>query len=632
MAALGAVYTPPWLVRRVLRLALDPLPRGLSPSALLRLRVVDPACGDGAFLLEAGQRLARALLRTRGESGPESRRRARVAVAGRCLMGVDLDGAALAAARLRLLRWAAGRRPDAALELALRRNLLEGDALAGAAGVGSFDWRGEHGPGQVLRAGGFHAVVGNPPFAEPKRYRTLLPGLDGALRRAGFRTVGAGKVDLALPFLELGVALLRPAGRLGFVIQSRFFRADYGRAARRWLAEGDLLVEVEDYGEAPIFAGRATYTAALVLAAGSSRARVRCFVDLASARRGRPQHAGQLRAGELGGGPWFFGAPRLDELSRELVRRHGRLGEHPVRVGVGLQLPLRSLYLLEPVALDERLLTGRNGLGEVVRLEREAVRPLCRNRSFFPLRADNRDAWVLFPYAIETEQTRELLFPEWERRCPLAAAYLQRNRTRLTAGTALCDGPERWHLYRYPKNLLDQARPKVLFPTTVLDTAAAVDKSGEVYLDNVRVLLLQAPVDLHALAALLSSSPFSALARRHAALSEGGWRQLNRQYLAAVPFPMQRLQALAAPLGALAQELQARQQAALDAGALEPPEASEQERLWRRLDEQCLKLYQLDAGERALLQGEPRRVSRTELLSRAISAAASRRAGPGGGG
>ncbi len=99
--ATGSYFTPDDLVENLLDLALEPVldermrgcDSGASKAALLQLRIVDPACGTGVFLLAAAQRIARRLdtLRlnqsnTRGSSAP----RAITDVILKCLYGVDI--------------------------------------------------------------------------------------------------------------------------------------------------------------------------------------------------------------------------------------------------------------------------------------------------------------------------------------------------------------------------------------------------------------------------------------------------------------------------------------------------------------------------------------------------------------
>ncbi|MBX7133457.1 MAG: N-6 DNA methylase [Fimbriimonadaceae bacterium] len=95
----GSYYTPDSLVQELLRSALDPVIErtitenpGDPRAALLKLRVIDPACGSGHFLLGAARRLADAVARLDAESDlPDEaiRRHALREVVRRCIYGVD---------------------------------------------------------------------------------------------------------------------------------------------------------------------------------------------------------------------------------------------------------------------------------------------------------------------------------------------------------------------------------------------------------------------------------------------------------------------------------------------------------------------------------------------------------------
>ncbi|MDX2079411.1 MAG: N-6 DNA methylase [Terrimicrobiaceae bacterium] len=104
----GSFYTPDSLVQALLDTALDPVldrieneepassslglhPSSLNPEPLLRLRVIDPACGSGHFLLAAARRIATRLARIRAEGTPstEDFRHALRDVARCCIHGVD---------------------------------------------------------------------------------------------------------------------------------------------------------------------------------------------------------------------------------------------------------------------------------------------------------------------------------------------------------------------------------------------------------------------------------------------------------------------------------------------------------------------------------------------------------------
>ncbi|KGM41019.1 restriction endonuclease [Aquabacterium sp. NJ1] len=138
----GSYYTPDSLVQELIKSALDPVieqrlqARTDNPTeALLSIRVVDPACGSGHFLLAAARRLAEKLAQLRSiESGqegavrPQDYRHALREVVARCIFGVDRNPMAIELARTAL--WLEGFEEGRPLSF-LDHHLQVGDALLG---------------------------------------------------------------------------------------------------------------------------------------------------------------------------------------------------------------------------------------------------------------------------------------------------------------------------------------------------------------------------------------------------------------------------------------------------------------------------------------------------------------------
>lgn len=134
----GAYYTPDALVQSLLDSALDPAvaqalarkPAKAAPAAILALRVGDPACGSGRFLVAAARRLALHLARARGKpDDPNARRRALRDVLRRCIHGVDLDPVAVELCKITL--WLELAEPGEPLTF-LDDRIKCGNALLGA--------------------------------------------------------------------------------------------------------------------------------------------------------------------------------------------------------------------------------------------------------------------------------------------------------------------------------------------------------------------------------------------------------------------------------------------------------------------------------------------------------------------
>lgn len=125
--------------------------------------------------------------------------------------------------------------------------------LETARGAAPFHWelefpdvllaeRGERGPGRGGR--GFDAVIGNPPYVRQERLADLKPYLQKTFKSYH------GMADLYVYFYERGLKLLRPGGRLSYVVTNKWMKAGYGEPLRRLFGEEAWVESVVDFGHA----------------------------------------------------------------------------------------------------------------------------------------------------------------------------------------------------------------------------------------------------------------------------------------------------------------------------------------------------------------------------------------------
>jgi Eco57I restriction-modification methylase/TaqI-like C-terminal specificity domain len=95
--------------------------------------------------------------------------------------------------------------------------------------------------------GGFHAIIGNPPYVRHE----LLGQVKPALKRAF--TSYDGYADLYIYFYEQGLKLLSPGGRLSYVVTNKWLRAGYAEGLRELFAEKTWVEFVADFGHAKKF-------------------------------------------------------------------------------------------------------------------------------------------------------------------------------------------------------------------------------------------------------------------------------------------------------------------------------------------------------------------------------------------
>jgi hypothetical protein len=136
----GSYYTPPELVRELIKSALEPVVadrlakagnKEEKERAVLSLKVCDPASGSGHFLLAAARRIGRELAKIRSgeaEPNPEDYRRAVRDVIRRCIYAVDKNPLAVDLCKVAL--WIEGHASGLPLSF-LDNHVKNGDSLVG---------------------------------------------------------------------------------------------------------------------------------------------------------------------------------------------------------------------------------------------------------------------------------------------------------------------------------------------------------------------------------------------------------------------------------------------------------------------------------------------------------------------
>ncbi|WP_220750483.1 MULTISPECIES: Eco57I restriction-modification methylase domain-containing protein [Jannaschia] len=96
--------------------------------------------------------------------------------------------------------------------------------------------------------GGFDAVIGNPPYVRQEL-------LGGEVKRAlkGSYKSFAGMADLFVYFYEQGLRILKPGGRMSYVVTNKWLKAGYAEALRGVFAEDHWLEFIADFGHAKHF-------------------------------------------------------------------------------------------------------------------------------------------------------------------------------------------------------------------------------------------------------------------------------------------------------------------------------------------------------------------------------------------
>lgn len=223
---------------------------------LLSLKIIDPACGSGAFLNQALNFLIQEHKDIDDIIAELTNSALRLfdtekSILENNLYGVDINEESVEIAKLSL--WLRTAHKDRKLSN-LSNNIKCGNSIiedSSIAGDKAFNWHEEF--PEIMQNGGFDIVIGNPPYVRAEllgEYQEYLNKNYSLYNPAG---------DLFSYFYEKSFKILKPhTGLFGF-ISNTFDKTTAGVSIREYLQKEILLLKYIDFTEVQIFEGATTY-------------------------------------------------------------------------------------------------------------------------------------------------------------------------------------------------------------------------------------------------------------------------------------------------------------------------------------------------------------------------------------
>jgi type I restriction-modification system DNA methylase subunit len=300
----GVYYTPKYIVDYIVKNTVGKLVENvgaqlavpLKPDQISKLKILDPACGSGSFLLGAYQYLLeyhlnwyvdhRAEIKKindfiyQGKAGQwflTTREKKNILLHN--IFGVDIDPQAVEVTKLSLLLKVLENESEESIKKQLQlfheralpdldSNIKCGNSLIGSDfyknqqinlfddeqkyKINAFDWETEF--PEIFKKGGFDLIIGNPPYIGFQGFKE-----DKNYLKEKYSTA-EGLFDFYIPFLEKSIHLLIVKGLLGFICPTNFMKRNHGKKIRSLLLEKTQIMEINDFEDKQIFQGATNYT------------------------------------------------------------------------------------------------------------------------------------------------------------------------------------------------------------------------------------------------------------------------------------------------------------------------------------------------------------------------------------
>ncbi|MFZ3077299.1 MAG: N-6 DNA methylase [Candidatus Aenigmatarchaeota archaeon] len=232
----GIYYTPTHIVDFIVK---NTVSETLKDKSISSIRVIDPACGSGSFLIKVFDVISESYKKE------EINKEVKNNILTKNIYGVDLDDKAVEIAKLNLFLKIEERErlPD------LNNNIKRGNSLIDDEETdknNAFKWEKKF--KEVNQEGGFDVVIGNPPYiayysrqkkdlSEKERiyYKNNYEFIDNKEKTGSFNTI--------MFFIEKGLSILKENGYLGFIIDIGIFENAY-KDLRNYILNNSRILKI----------------------------------------------------------------------------------------------------------------------------------------------------------------------------------------------------------------------------------------------------------------------------------------------------------------------------------------------------------------------------------------------------
>lgn len=540
------------------------------------IRVVDPACGSGAFLIQAlefllteRRRVSKIYSDLTRQPALFDQEQAIRAILAQNIFGVDINSESVEITKLAL--WLHTAVPGAPLTT-LDANVRCGNSLVGPEiytwredlitaldadereRINAFDWQAAF--PHVFEGGGFDCVVGNPPYVKLQNFRRVethaAEFLTSAEREDGtpyYYSTRTGNFDLYLPFIEKGLSLLNPDGRMGYIAPSVWLKNEYGEALRGLISSTGQLERWVDFASFMVFHEATVYTALQFFTARRNEAIRFAFAHDGAVNAADWSNANySINYAELPApaSAWNLLPAHDRELMAKLHVSGQTLASFTVAIVVGIQTSADKIYQLTRLGTNQyQTKGGKGGQGrEVVAIEDALMKALVSGAEAERYATPVTDTYLLFPYLVEERpeggaDTRLFTPSEMADRFPRGWTYLQEHEATLRGRESSAFDDNVWYRFGRNQNIDKQHLAKLIVPRLVQNLYCAFDDQGAYCLDNVDAggIVVHDAEEGYLLSAILNSDALTWAFLRISKPFQNGYYSANKQFIAPLPIP-----------------------------------------------------------------------------------------------
>ncbi len=557
----GVYYTPQYIVDYISENTVGELIKEKTPEEIENIKILDPACGSGSFLIGAFDYLIKyhenyfASLNQSGqkkykddfyktEEGEVKLTLSRKStILKNNIFGVDIDREATEVAIMSLYLKLLDEGYDRGqAELFMKGHILPdmtgnikcGNSLVGADFykkslfddtiidlIKPFDWQTAF--PSIFKNGGFDVVIGNPPYIRVQELDYNF--IDYCKEK--YKTAWK-RIDISILFIELANTLLKENGLNGYITSNQFLSTEYGKKARELLLYDAKVVKMIDFGDLPIFQKALTYVSIFILSKGKTDNfkyyKAENLNDEINSLKPIT-----IKSDNLNDESWILEDEHKTKLLQKLKSDYPQLSKYA-----------KCWYGIISGA-DDVLMFNKEDLVNLD-IEKDLLLPIIRAQDCSRYSYSDPSKYIIYPYQENNTETVLMNDKELSKQYPKAFDYLKKNKSKLSdrkdSRKEMGDTSGWYSLVRFGK-LSTFKKAKIVTPGEVKNNKFGLDETGSGY-SGARVFGITSEtenLDIKTLLGILNSKLIEFFLHSVAPLKQGGYYSYSSTFIDSVPLP-----------------------------------------------------------------------------------------------
>jgi type I restriction-modification system DNA methylase subunit len=534
----GIYYTPSYIVDYIVKSTVGEYIKTHKPEEIRKVRILDPACGSGSFLIRAYDELENYWKQNSDFAqitlDSEEFYSKKVEILKNNIFGVDLDPKAVEIAQLNLLLQISEKKQRLPL---LQNNIKVGNSLINDSSISdrAFKWEEEF--PEVTKEGGFDIVIGNPPYV---RIQNLNKGEVEFFNNNYYSP--ERNYDIYILFVERGFKLLNNKGKLGFILPHKFFEGQNGWKIRKFISDSKSLDRIVYFGSNQIFDGATTYTCLLFLRNSTNKMFYYKKFELGENFKALDYIDFEKKDIEsVTAEPWNFNTKQISRILSK-IKTHGvSFKEITRKIFKGSSTGDDDVFLLDPIIKgDNTTLVHSTFLNSDIEIENELLKPFLYGEDIKKYQDPTNHKVLLFPY-FKVQGNVKLIPPEvMKLKYPRAFKYLNDAKKELLKRKIKMKDNE-FYKYSAARSLAEYEQPKIMIPDMLVQNRVGYDERGTFFhgpaIHSVLFNELVKDVDPLFYLATLNSKIFWFFITQTSTVLRGNTYRLTPEFLNLFPLP-----------------------------------------------------------------------------------------------